>query len=144
MSGVSKEVTITVHAGEASFTVSADPSRSVLAVLASSSRVFVPAACGGRGTCGTCRVEVLRGDPEYAIRGAPAPGAPTPGAPTADAPTRTDPTRGGKPPEAGSVPVSAADRRFLTAEHIAAGIRLACRLPSTAVRELSIPRSSDS
>ena len=133
MSGVSNEETIIVHAGEASFSVSADPSRSVLAVLASSSRVFVPAACGGRGTCGTCRVEVLRGDPEYATRGAP----------TAGAPTRSDPTRGGKPPEAGSVPVSAADRRFLSAEHITAGIRLACRLPSTAVRELSIPRSSD-
>jgi uncharacterized 2Fe-2S/4Fe-4S cluster protein (DUF4445 family) len=51
--------TITVHAGETVFSLAADPSRSVLAVLASSSRVFLPAACGGRGTCGTCRVTLL-------------------------------------------------------------------------------------
>lgn len=54
---------ITVHAGDADtnatrFEVEAAPGRSLLAALAASSRVFVPAACGGRGTCGKCRVRV--------------------------------------------------------------------------------------
>ena len=41
-----------------SFALEATPGRSLLAALAVSSRVFLAAACGGRGSCGKCRVQV--------------------------------------------------------------------------------------
>lgn len=50
-------VTITVNGQRAVATTSGD---SLLATLAASG-IHLPAACGGRGTCGQCRVQVTRG-----------------------------------------------------------------------------------
>ncbi|NBC30895.1 MAG: 2Fe-2S iron-sulfur cluster binding domain-containing protein, partial [Spirochaetes bacterium] len=97
---------ITVRADGVRFQLTSQAGRSVLAVLAASSRVFVPAACGGRGTCGKC---VVRG-------------------------TATGGT---------TVPISEEDRRALSQEQLAEGLRLACRLPSTAVAAVEIIATSD-
>jgi uncharacterized 2Fe-2S/4Fe-4S cluster protein (DUF4445 family) len=100
------EHAFTVRAEGVSFQLSGQASRSVLAVLAASSRVFVPAACGGRGTCGKCVVRAA--------------------------------ATGGM-----SVPISPEDRRVLSQEQLADGVRLACRLPSTAVGTVEIIATSD-
>ncbi len=89
-----------------SFALEARAGRSLLAALAASSRVFLAAACGGRGSCGKCRVQV-----QEAVGAA--------------------------------APVSTADRRFLSAEELRSGVRLACTLPADAVRRIALLATSD-
>lgn len=52
------DVKLTINGGERELTVS--PGGSVLSTLTSSG-VFLPSACGGGGTCGTCKCQVVSG-----------------------------------------------------------------------------------
>lgn len=53
----SGEVTITINEEK---TIQANPGSNLLATL-SSNKIFLPSACGGGGTCGTCRCQVNSG-----------------------------------------------------------------------------------
>ncbi len=58
----SGEVKIEIN-GDASKTLHAQPGGKLLNVL-TANKIFVPAACGGGGTCGQCKVRVLSGGGE--------------------------------------------------------------------------------
>ena len=57
-----------VNSGELAIEINGDPEKSIVArgggtllgTLADS-KIFIPSACGGKGTCGVCKVEVLEG-----------------------------------------------------------------------------------
>jgi len=51
------ECTVTINEGKALTTQGGRPLLSVL----SQEKIFLPSACGGRGTCGYCKVKVLQG-----------------------------------------------------------------------------------
>jgi len=110
--------------------------------------LYVPSTCGGKGTCGRCRVRVVAGcDP---TSGPPDPSA-TSGPP--------DPSAAGGPTGAGAGddstgvgddstgsavrPPTAIEKRFISRADLARDVRLACRLRVEGDIVVIVPRETD-
>ena len=55
-----------VPSGDVTITVNDDPDKAIVTAAGdtllntlSAQKIFIPSACGGKGTCGVCKVEVL-------------------------------------------------------------------------------------
>jgi len=130
--------------------------------------LYVPSTCGGKGTCGRCRVRVVAGcdptsgppDPS-ATSGPPDPsaaGGPT-GAGAAGGPTGAGAAGGptgagaaGGPTGAGAGddstgsavrPPTAIEKRFISRADLARDVRLACRLRVEGDIVVIVPRETD-